>query len=303
VRVLIVVNADGGAVRAGMADRATLAVAVEKAGLEAELRFSPGAEVRPHAELALAAAAAGQLDAVVVGGGDGTVGTVAGVLAGSGVPLGMLPLGTLNHFVKDLGLPLEVEAAMRVIAAGQTRDVDVAEVNGRVFINNSSVGIYPYMVVDRDRRQSADGYGKWPAMALAFVRMLWRFPRRRLSVRTEGWETPHRTPCLFVGNNAYSVELLTLGQRSRLDSGRLWLFVAKQRSRLALLWFAVRAAFGGLDQAGDFETLEALEIEIGMGASRVPVALDGEVETMRLPLRYRARPGALRVLVPAPSQA
>ena len=127
---------------------------------------------------------------------------------------------------------------MRAIAAGQTRAVDVGEVNGRVFINNSSVGIYPYMVVDRDRRQSAGGLGKWPAMTLALVRMLWRFPRRRLSVRTEGWAEPHRTPCLFVGNNEYGIELLTLGKRGRLDGGRLWLFVAKQRSAAALLWFA-----------------------------------------------------------------
>ena len=169
---------------------------------------------------------------------------------GTAVPLGVLPLGTLNHFAKDLGLPQDVDGAVRVIAAGQTRDVDVAEVNGRVFINNSSIGIYPYMVVDRDRRQSADGHGKWPAMALAFVRMLWRFPRRRLAVRTEGWETPHRTPCLFVGNNAYSVELLTLGQRAGSMAGELWLFVAKQRSPLALLWFAVRAGSAGSIRPG-----------------------------------------------------
>lgn len=301
MRVFVVVNAEGGTVQSGGIDLDGLGAAFAEAGLDAEVVFSAGAEVQRHAEQALAAATAGRIDAVVVGGGDGTVGAVAGVLAGSGVPLGVLPLGTLNHFAKDLGLPQDVAGAVRVIAAGQTRDVDVAEVNGRVFINNSSVGIYPYMVIDRDRRQSHDGRNKWPAMALACVRMLWRFPRRRLSVRTEGWALPHRTPCLFVGNNEYGMQLLTLGKRSRLDGGRLWLFVGKQGSAAALLWFAVRAAFGGLDQAVDFETLHADAVEIGMGASRVPVALDGEVLTMRTPLRYRARPGALRVLAPPAS--
>ena len=165
----------------------------------------------------------------MVGGGDGTVGTVAGVMAGTGVPLGILPLGTLNHFAKDLGLPLDVVGAARLIAAAVTRDVDVAEVNGRVFVNNSSVGIYPLMVTDRDLRRRRHGLGKWLAMSLAFVRMLWRFPRRRLRLRAEGWTTPYRTPCLFVGNNEYSMELLSLGQRRRLDGGELWLGVVKQR--------------------------------------------------------------------------
>ncbi len=298
MRVFVIVNAEGGTVRTGGVEADGLAAMFTEAGVDAKVVFATGAEIQSHAEQALAAARAGRTDAVVVGGGDGTVGSVAGIVAGSGVPLGVLPLGTLNHFAKDLGLPQDLAGAVRTIAAGQMRNVDVGEVNGRVFINNSSVGIYPYMVVDRDRRQSAGGLAKWPAMALAVVRMLWRFPRRRLSVRAVGWVEPYRTPFLFVGNNPYSVELLKLGQRSRLDGGRLWLFVAKQRSARALLWFGLRAVLGGLDQAGDFEALDADVVEIDMGASRVPVALDGEVATMRTPLRYRARPGALRVLAP-----
>jgi diacylglycerol kinase family enzyme len=299
MKVLVVLNAQGGAVRDGSVDGEGLAAMFGQAGLGAEVVFAAGAEVQRRARDALAAATAGRIDAIVVGGGDGTVGAVAGVLAGSGVPLGVLPLGTLNHFAKDLGLPQDLAGAVQVIAAGRARAVDVAEVNGRVFINNSSVGLYPYMVADRDRRQSTHGRGKWPAMALAFARMLWRFPRRRLSMRTEGWAEPYRTPCLFVGNNEYGMELARLGRRQRLDSGQLWLFVAKQRSAAGLLWFALRTVFGRVDQARDFEALQADAVEIRMRASRVPVALDGEVATMRPPLRYRIRAGALRVLAPS----
>jgi diacylglycerol kinase family enzyme len=177
------------------------------------------------------------------------------------VPLGILPLGTLHHFAKDLGLPLDIDGAVQVIAAARTRDVDVAEVNGRVFINNASIGIHPCMVVDRNRRRSTDGLGKWLAMALAFLRMLWRFPRRRLSIRTEGWTAPRRTPCLLIGNNEYGIELLTLGRRNRLDAGELWLFVATPRHSRALRWFAVRAAFGGLNPGEDFATLRTKAVE------------------------------------------
>ena len=218
------------------------------------------------------------------------------------MPLGILPLGTLHHFAKDLGLPLDIDGAVQVIATAHTRDVDVAEVNGRVFINNASIGIHPCMVVDRDRRRSTAGLSKGLAMALAFLRMLWRFPRRRLAICAEGWTTPQRTPCLFVGNNEYSVELLTLGRRNRLDAGELWLFVATPHHARALLWFAVRAAFGGLNQGEDFATLRAKAVEIRMRASRMHVALDGEVATMRPPLTYRVRPGALRVFAPAPPE-
>lgn len=287
--------------RAGGVSATDVAGAFARHGIEAEVRFVPGASIAAEAQAALADAIAGSIDAVVVGGGDGTVGTVAGVLADSGVALGLLPLGTLNHFSKDLGLPQDVEGAVRVIADGWSRAVDIAEVNGRVFINNSSIGIYPYMVVDRDRRQHADGKGKWPAMALAFARMLWRFPRRRLRLRAHGGSRPYRTPCLFIGNNAYGIELMTLGRRDRLDGGRLWLFLAKQRTRLGLVGFALRAAVGRIDAVRDFEALASPTVEIEMRASRVHVATDGEVTTMRPPLLYRSRPLALRVFaIPQP---
>ncbi len=298
-RICAVVNADGGTVRAGGIEAADLAAAFLRHGIEAEVRLVPGEHVVAEAERARAEVLAGRLDAVIVGGGDGTVGTVAGILADSGVVLGVLPLGTLNHFAKDLGLDQDLDGAIATIAAGRLREVDLGEVNGRTFVNNSSVGIYPYMVVDRDRRRSETGQGKWPAMALAFLRMLRRFPRRRLRVQAEGWAAPHRTICLFVGNNPYSIELMTLGRRFTLDSGRLWLFVAKQRSRLELLRFALRAAIGRIDQERDFETLCTGSLRILMRASRVHVAVDGEVTTMRPPLDYRIRPRALRVLAPA----
>jgi diacylglycerol kinase family enzyme len=233
----------------------------------------------------------------VVGGGDGTVGSAAGLLAGTDVPLGVLPLGTLNHFAKDLGMPLEVERACAAIAARRTRRVDVAEVNGRVFVNNSAVGLYPYMVIDRERRQDHSGLGKWPAMTLAFLRAVRHFPRRRLRVCVEGWTRPYRTPCLFVGNNAYDMSLLSM-RRQRLDGGQLWLFVAGHQDRLAFMWLAARIAVGGLEREGNFETVSTPSAEILSRASRLHVSTDGEVQRLQPPLRYRSRPGDLVVFAP-----
>jgi diacylglycerol kinase family enzyme len=280
--------------------REAVAAAFSAQSIQAELSFVPCETLRAVARRMLERANCGAIDAIVVGGGDGTVRAIAGVLAGTGVPLGILPLGTLNHFTKDLGIPQQLEAAAAVIATGSARSIDVAQVNGEVFINNSSIGIYPYMVLDRERRRATEGRPKWSAMILAFLRMLRHFPRRRLRVTAEGWTQPYRTPCLFIGNNQYSTDLFALGKRERLDSGELWLYIAKPRRPLAFLLLALRAALGRLDQAQELEMMPVGAAEIRTRASRLPVALDGEVEMLRPPLRYCARPGALRVLTPAP---
>src|SRR5476649_731552 len=105
------------------------------------------------------------VDAVVAGGGDGTINAVASVLAGSSVALGVLPLGTLNHFAKDLNIPLDLDQAIATIARGTTAQVDVGDVNGRIFVNNSSLGLYPHIVRARDQQQRRLGRGKWTRLA------------------------------------------------------------------------------------------------------------------------------------------
>jgi diacylglycerol kinase family enzyme len=300
--VVVLLNAEGGTVKdAGVeATAARLRELFRERGLNAEIEPIEGSALPSHARAALERARRGEIAAVVVGGGDGTISAAAGVLAGTGVPLGVLPLGTLNHFAKDLGIPSSLAGAVDIVAGGRRRSVDVGEVNGRVFVNNSSIGVYPHMVVERDRRRSA-GWSKWPAMALAFLRMMRRFPRRRLLIRTEGTSEPYRTPCLFVGNNEYGTGLGSLGARARLDAGELSLYVTRHRGPLGFLRLATLAALGRLDEAREFETRHLRAAEIDARTSRLLVARDGEVERMRPPLRYRIRPRALEVLVPAPA--
>ena len=135
-------------------------------------------------------------------------------------------------------------------------------------------------------------------MVPAFFRMLRHFPRRRLRIQAKGFARPYRTPCLFVGNNEYGMELFTFGKRERLDAGKLWFYVVKPRNPAEFFAMVWRLCFGHLDQARDLDKFELAEAEISAKASRLPVALDGEVKIMHTPLHYRSRPRALRVLVP-----
>lgn len=300
LKVVALVNARAGALEHQDAGtfRDRLISAFAESGVSADLEFLSGDRLQKGAEDATKKAARHEIDAVVVCGGDGSIRTVASVLTGTSVPLGILPLGTLNHFAKDLGIPSDIEGAVEVISAGRARAVDVAEVNGHVFINNSSVGIYPFLVLDRERKRRTEGRAKWVATGLAVLQMLWQFPLRRLSISTDGATESVRTSLLFVGNNKYDLALSSFGKRERLDEGELWLYVSKQQSRIALIWLACRSGFGLLDQARDLQILRVSSAEIRSRKRHLLVATDGEIETMRPPLVFRSRPGALHVLVP-----
>ena len=245
-----------------------------------------------------ASALAGRPRLVVAGGGDGTMNTAAAALAGGDVALGVLPLGTLNHFAKDLHIPLALEAAVDNILGGQTRSVDVGVVNDRVFVNNSSLGLYPEIVIDRDRQQRRLGRGKWQAFARATLATLRRYPFLDVRLEVDGTGHRRRTPFVFVGNNKYSIDGLSVGERERLDAGCLSLYVAQQPGRLSLLGFALRALVGRLRQAQDFDALLTSDLVVETHRRHLPVAVDGEVMLLETPLAYRVRPGSLRVIVP-----
>jgi diacylglycerol kinase family enzyme len=234
---------------------------------------------------------------IVAGGGDGTVSTVAGVLAGTRKTLGVLPLGTLNHFAKDLQLPLDLDGAMETIMAGHTVQVDVGDVNGQKFINNSSLGLYPRIVKQREKQQRL-GWGKWPAFVWAAISVLRRYPLLDVRLSLDGKQLARRTPFVFIGNNEYEMEGFNIGRRTCLDKGELSLYITHSTGRMGLLRLALRALLGGLRNEKDFMMLCTREIWIKTRHRRAHVAFDGETRIMEPPLHYQVRPGALRVLAP-----
>lgn len=265
------------------------------AGLRARVQLvQQGSEIAP----AVAAAVKQGADIVVAGGGDGTVSAVAAGLVDTGVALGVLPMGTLNHFAKDLGIPLEQEQAVAVLATGRQLEVDVGEVNGRIFINNSSLGLYPDIVRDREQRQRRLGHGKWRALLAASIAAARRYPVLGVQIEVDGETLLRRTPFVFIGNNQYTMEGFEIGERAVLDRGLLSLYLTQRMGRFGLLQLALMALLRRLDQARDFDVLTAREFVVKTGHRRLRVATDGEVTVMEPPLHYRLRPGSLRVIVP-----
>ena len=237
--------------------------------------------------------------AFIAAGGDGTVNCVASGLVGSDRPMGVLALGTLNHFARDLGLPVELEPAIAVIAAGRTRPVDAAEVNGRIFVNNSSLGVYPRMVVQRERMKQG-GVNKWASLVLASARAFIRFKGLQVDMNVEGQRCVCTTPFLFIGNNDYCLDGLKVGERAHLDAGHLALYLAPGATRMDILRMAFGALLGRIRQSPVYEEIKVREFSVAARHRRkLRAALDGEVVHLACPLRYRTLPGALRVLCPA----
>jgi diacylglycerol kinase family enzyme len=250
---------------------------------------------------AVAEASARDDDAVVLGGGDGTISTGATELARDGQPkpLGILPLGTFNHFAKDLGIPVDLDGAVRTVVAACVRRVDLGEVNGNVFLNNSSIGIYPELVREREEIRSSGAAPRWAALVRAAADQLKRFPMVTVTLRLPDREMRVTSPLIFVGNNRYEMNLLRVGRRARLDGGELLLYVARDRSRVGFAALAVRALLGRLDPEKDFVSAGLPCVEVATSWRRsLRVTLDGEVRRLSTPLRYRVRPRALRVLAP-----
>ena len=247
-------------------------------------------------------AAGGRYKAIVAGGGDGTVSSVAALVVDTDKALGVLPLGTLNHFARDMRIPFDLEAAAETIVAGHTTEVDVAEVNDRIFLNNSSLGLYPIIVREREKRQRL-GFGKWPAFVWATIQALRRYPFLDVRLRVNDHLLDRTTPFVFVGNNEYAMDSLNIGLRNRLDRGVLSIYITHRTSRLRLISLAFRALLGRLRNDRDFLALSSNEVKIETARKRLRVAFDGEVEVMESPLRYQIRRRALRVIVPDEAEA
>lgn len=301
MRVIVLLNRAAGTAEKEGASAEAVEAAFRAAGVEATVEQLDGSQMEARARKALRDG----VDAIVAGGGDGTVSCVAGVVAGTQTPLGVLPLGTLNHFAKDTGIPADLEAAVGTIAAGHVRALDIGEVNGETFINTSCLGFYPPVVQERDRQRKHLGRGKWPAALAALIKVLPRVHALRLAIIVDGQTLYRTTRLVFVGNNEYRMSVFTQGERKGLDSGLLYLYLVKRPSRLLLLRLALRALWSDVGNTEDFESFSVPSFTIEnrrKSQRKVLVFLDGEVKSLAPPLLYRVRAKELLVLAPEPPE-
>lgn len=236
---------------------------------------------------------------IVAAGGDGTICAVAGVLAGSGRRLGILPMGTFNYFARSLDLPEELDLALAVIAGDGVRTVPIGEINGRVFLNNASLGLYAAILRERERI-----YLRWGRSRLAaywsVLRTLIDFRKPlRLKVTVDGDVRRFKTPLVFVANNPYQLELFELAGADCLRAGQFAVFVAPDCGRLELILYAIRLAFRSMHAAEDFELLCGREVVVETPRRHLLVARDGERDRLSAPFRFTRHDDALEVMAPA----
>lgn len=238
-------------------------------------------------------AAARGADFVGVAGGDGTIRGGAEPLLEGLVPLLAVPAGTRNHFAHQLGVTDLAAAAQAV--QGRVEAVDVGEVNGRCFINNSAIGLYSDLVARREAYQ-ARGIPKRMAQALADIAELVR--GHRFTIGLDG--TTYRAWLVFVGNGHYGNDLFDLAARDTLNQHVLDVRILRGDQPLARVRLLGAALFGRLERSALVVRHLCSEVRIEVDSSDVKIALDGELVTTTSPLLYRSRPGALKVLIPLP---
>ncbi len=232
---------------------------------------------------------------VVAAGGDGTVNAVANYVLKHDLPMAVLPVGTLNHFAKESGAPLTIAEAMQKIAEGTMQTVDVSDVNGTYFVNNSSVGFYPAMVHRREKLQKY--ITKWPALLVAFVTELFVLRRHRAELSIDGKKVEHKVSFIFIGNNSYEIEAGSFQRVNNLQEGQLCVYVLKTAKFSKMLRIVWRVLRGKLNDETAFETYTARSVRIEWPKSAAYVAFDGEVRHTQTPLVYTIHPQSLQVII------
>lgn len=229
-------------------------------------------------------------DAVIaVVGGDGTMSNIANLIKDTGAVLMPIPGGTLNHFTKDLGIPQSIPDALQYFKSAKKTRIDVGQIDGKTFINNSSIGVYSDSLFERDEQEKT--YGKWLAMIISTLKAFLRY--RTYKVTIDGKQ--YSTPLIFVGNNKYVMRGLTF-QRSSLTDGTLSVYIVRGKSRLNLFFAFMSLLRGQKNMPKKLKSFTTKEVTI---TTKHPlrVSRDGEYEKMPSPLRYKIQESSLRILL------
>lgn len=298
MRAVAIVNAKASAVlEAGPDIIDGVASRFREGGYELELQLVHPDEI----EGALRAAAARpEIEAVIVGGGDGSQSLAASLLAGTGKALGVLPLGTMNLLARDLDMPFDLMEAVDALAHARVETIDLGDLNGRTFHTLAGLGFLARIARERQRARSDIPFARWLAFLLAFCRAISRIDRMSLQIETESGKLARRCSAVLVTNNIYRE---TEWIRRRMSDGLLEVHIVRGWTWLPLVRAGFDVMLGRWRQKGRIESILAREIVITPRRRRVPVSIDGEVVHERSPLRFSVRRAALKVLRPGEQPA
>jgi YegS/Rv2252/BmrU family lipid kinase len=237
----------------------------------------------------------------IAAGGDGTIHHVLQGVVNTDAQLAVLPLGTYNHFARDLGIPLDWKEALDVALNGTTRVVDTGRVNDRFFVNNVSIGLYPELVKKREER--GRDYPRWKARLYAFYTTLRKYPHVTLGIETDTRHEMARTHVFMVSNNPYELERFGIeAPRNTLSEGRLSVYWLEHTSRWRLTRIVARYAAGRVHAVPGFRSFRTVRMRVTSSRPHLHVGMDGEVFTLDTPLVITAVPQSLTVRVPAPEK-
>ncbi len=241
----------------------------------------------------------GQVSAVILAGGDGTMSAAAPALRDTGLPLGILPLGTANDLARTLAIPLDAEEAAAVILAGHRRVLDLGCVNGHPFFNVASLGL-SVEITQRLTRVMKRRWGKlaYPLAAAAVILQARRFSAL---IRVEGQDIPVKSMQVAVGNGRHYGGGMVVADDAEIDDGRLDVYSLEPRARWRLLWMARAFRDGEHDALEEVRTIRCRALEVRTRRPR-HVSADGEIVT-RTPARFTLLPQAVTVFAPPPSSA
>lgn len=244
-----------------------------------------------------------QQGVVVAAGGDGTLSAVAQEVLGSGLPFGILPQGTFNYFGRTYGIAQDTEVATQVLLQAQPQPVQVGLVNGRLFLINASLGLYPQLLEDREAYKQRYGRSRWVAMWSALVTLARAHRQLTLELEHGGQVQTLRTPTIVVGNNALQLEQIGIEEVSALSQDQLVAMGTKPIGTFGMYGLVLR---GLLSRLGDADHVfsfgfNRLVVRVKRSKRRIKVALDGEIQWLDTPLEFRVSEQPLQLLVPPAS--
>lgn len=296
----MVLNQDSGTLRDGDAEAMARRIAeiISSHHHQVEVKLVPASKIKEALTQARESS-----DAVLAGGGDGTVSTAAALFAGHKTVLGILPLGTMNLFARALAIPLKLEAAAEMLVAGEKRRIDVGEVNGEIFVHHVTLGLHPRIVAGRERERYRSRLGKKLAWLKTWWKLLRRAPRMTLRLTVDSDRVKLKTASLIIANNPFIERFGGLPHSEVPEQGKLAVYAAQTRDWRELLAMSAQASLGKWESNSRIDFLEGREIAIHAVRKRLKVSIDGELAYLRLPIRARIRPSSLWVLCPGSAEA